>query len=339
VRADFETARGLAEQILRLACQTGDAVISLVAHSLLGALFLSLGELAAAREHLEKGIALYNPQEHRFMASLYGDDPGVTCHCFAAMTLWFLGYPDQALANVQKAVAVAKETGSPYCETFALDFVTWIRVLRREERLARASIDALMQIAPQQGFEFLLADSQVLHGWILAAEDKETDGLEQVQSAIAAYDATGAVMSRPAHLVLLAGAYAKAGQTDGALAALADAHRIMDRTGERTYEAELYRLQAELTLNRSRRNGRKRQVAKVAAAEAEICFRKAIDVARRQQAKSLELRALMGLSRLRQQQGKRRQARELMGEIYAWFVEGFDTPDLQDAQRLLAELA
>jgi len=339
VRADFQTARATAEQILRLAQHTGDPVLFLVAHSLLGPLFLSLGEFGAAREHLEKGIALYDPREHRLMASLYGDDPGVTCHCFAAMTLWLLGYPDQALTNVQKALTVAKETGSPYCETFALDFVTWIHVLRREEPAAQASIGALTPIAMEQGFQFLLADSRVLHGWILAAQGMAAEGLQQVHPGIAAYQATGAVMSRPAHLALLAKVYARAGQTEEALAALAGALATVDQTGERTYEAELYRLQGELTLDTSKRTGRKRQVATDAAAKAEACFKKAIKMARRQQAKSLELRAAMSLSRLWQQQGKRRQAHEMLGETYAWFTEGFDTADLRDARTLLAQLA
>lgn len=339
VRADFQTARALGEQVLRLAQHTRDPLIFLVAHSLLGAASLSLGEFVAGREHLEKGIALYDPREHRFMASLYGDDPGVTCHSFAAMILWFLGYPDQALANVQKALAVAKQTGSPYCETFALDFVTWIHVLRREEHAAQASIDALMRIAPQHGFQFLLADSGVLHGWVLAAQGMEAEGLQQVHRAIAAYEATGAVMSRPSHLVLLAKVYGKTGQTEEGLAALAGAVAIMDQTGERSYEAELHRLQGELTLDRShRRTGRKRQVATDAAAQAEACFQKAIEVARRQRAKSLELRAVMSLSRLWQHRGKRRQAHEMLGEIYGWFTEGFETADLRDAQSLLAEL-
>ncbi len=339
VRAEFQTARALAEQILRSAEHTRDPMLFLISHSLLGALFLSIGEFVTAREHLEQAIALYDPREHRFMASLYGDDPGVTCHCFAAMSLWFLGYPDQALTNVQKALAVAKETGSPYCETFALDFVTWIHVLRREERSAQASVDALMRIAPEQGFQFLLADNQVLHGWILAAQGMEAEGLQQVRSAIAAYEATGAVMSRPAHLVLLAKACGKAGQAKEGLAALARARAIAGHTGEWTYEAELHRLQGELTLDRSHRTARKRPVATQVTAKAEAYFQEAIEVARRQRAKSLELRAVTSLSRLWQQRGKRRQAHQMLGEIYGRFTEGFDTPDLRDARGLLAELA
>jgi len=337
VRADFETARTIGEQILRLAEQTGDRTVFLVAHSLLGPPCLSLGEFASGCEHLERGIALYDPAEHRVMASLYGDDPGVTCHSFAGMCLWFLGYPDQALSNVQRALAVAKETGSPYCETFALDFVTWVHVLRRDEQAAQVSVDALMRIAPEQGFQFLLADSRVLRGWILTAQGKAAEGLEQVQAAIADYEATGAVMSGPAHRMLLASVYAKAGDGENALAALAAAGAEMNRTGERTYEAEVHRLRGELVLRKPQRSGRNKR-ATDASAEAEACFRQAIEVARRQRAKSLELRAALCLARLWEQQGKRRQTRDMLGEIYAWFTEGFETTDLRDARALLAAL-
>jgi len=339
VRADFPTARALGEQVLRLAEHTRDPLVFLVAHSLLGALLLSMGEFVAAREHLEKGIALYDPQEHRFMVSLYGDDPGVTCHCFAAMSLWFLGYPDQALRHVQKAVTIAREIESPYCETFALDFVTWIQVLRREEQAAQASIDALMRIAPDHGFQFLLADSRILHGWILVAQEMAADGLREVQSAMAAYEATGALMSKPAQLVLLTTAYGKAGQIGEALAALTRAQAAANQTGEQTYEAEMHRLRGELMLNQSQRSGRKRQAPPDAAAEAEVCFRKAIEVAKRQRSKSLELRSVMSLARLWQHQRKKRPARLMLAEIYGYFTEGFDTADLRDARTLLADLA
>jgi DNA-binding winged helix-turn-helix (wHTH) protein/predicted ATPase len=339
VRADVRTARALGEQILRLAQQTQDALVFLVAHSLLGPLFLSLGQFTAAREHLEQGIALYDPHTHRFMASLYGDDPGVTCQSFAAMNRWLLGYPDQALRHAQKALTIAKDTGSPYCETFALDFVTWTHVLRREEHAAQTSIDALMRIAPQHGFQFLLADSQILHSWALAAQGMEAEGLRRIHPAIASYEATGAAMSRPSHLMLLAKVYGMAGQTEEALAAVAAARAVVEQTDERTHDAELYRLQGELTLQGSPRRSRKRQRAGAAVAEAEACFQKALAVARRQQAKSLELRAAMDLCRLWQQQDKRREAHRMLSDVYEFFTEGFDTPDLRDARALLAALA
>jgi predicted ATPase len=339
VRAEFPTTRALGEQVLRLAEHSGDPVVFLVAHSLLGALLVSCGEFAAGHEHLQYGIARYDRREHGLMASLYGDDPGVTCHSFAGLSLWLLGYPDRALASVQNGLTIAKETGSPYCETFALDFVTWVHVLRREANAAQASVDALMRNAPEQGFPFLLADAGVLRSWILAARGLGAEGMRQVRPAIAAYAATGAVMSRPAHLMLLAQVCRTAGRLKEALTAVADAWTTVEQTGERSYEAELHRLQGELTLDLWRRNGRKRQTEFGAIAEAEDCFRNALAVARRQQAKSLELRAAIALATLWAERGTRRQAHDMLSEIYTWFREGFDTPDLLDAQTLLAALA
>jgi len=219
-----------------------------------------------------------------------------------------------------------------------LEFVTWVQVLRREERAGQASAETLMRIAPEQGFQFLLADSRVLHAWIMTAQGLEADGAQQVHAAIAAYEATGAVMSGPAHRLLLAMVYGKVGRTDEALGALTAARAAMNATGERTYEAEMQRLQGELTLDTSRSSGRARRVGKDAAAQAEKCFRRAIEVAHRQRAKSLELRAAVSLSRLLQQQGKRQPARDVLADIYSRFTEGFETADLRDAQTLLAEL-
>jgi predicted ATPase len=269
------------------------------------------------------------------MASLYGDDPGVTSHCFAALSLWFLGYPDQALATVRKALDVAKQTGSPYCETFALDFVTWIHVLRREEAAAEASIAALMRIASEQGFRFLLADSKVLRGWALAAQGREAEGLEEAHSAIAAYEATGAMMSRPSHLMLLSKVYGQARRIEEALGALSAARSAMESTGERSYEAEMHRLEGELRLARSDRSDRKRTAAE---SQAEASFQKAVDAARRQGAKSLELRAATSLGRLWQRQGKRRDARKMLRATFEWFGEGLGTADLKEARALLSEL-
>jgi predicted ATPase/DNA-binding winged helix-turn-helix (wHTH) protein len=325
VRAELETARELADQVLRLAEQTGDRVTLLTAHSLLGALLLCRGEFLGAREHLDRGIALYDPHEHRFMATLYGDDPGVTCHCFAAMAKWYLGHPDQALAHVEKAVAVAEELGNPYSQTFALDFVTWIRVMRREEDAGQASVEALIPLATEHGFPFLLADCRVLHGWILAEQGRQADAGAEVRAGIAAYEATGARMSRPSHLMLLAKVHGKGGEVDEALRALTAARAVSEETGERSNEAEFHRLRGELTLLKSQASG----------IEAEACFRQAIAVARRQHTKALELRAATSLARLWERQGKRKEARAMLAEVYGGFTEGLDTRDLLEAGALL----
>ena len=179
-----------------------------------------------------------------------------------------------------------------------------------------------------------LAPGTVLQGWVLAERGQAEKGIAQIRQGLISYQATGADLYRPHFLALLAEACGKGGKTEEGLSAVAEALNEVQQTGERYYEAELYRLQGELTLQ-SKSPGSKPEVEK----EAEKCFWKAIEIAQRQQAKSLELRAVMSLSRLWQQQGKQDEARHMLGDLYGWFTEGFGTTDLQKAKALLEELA
>ncbi|MGH8059930.1 MAG: hypothetical protein ACREOH_22280, partial [Candidatus Entotheonellia bacterium] len=176
--------------------------------------------------------------------------------------------------------------------------------------------------------DLYLARATVLRGWTLAESDQGEEGITQIHQGLAAYQATGATLYRPYYLALLAEASAQVGQTAEGLEALAEALATLPQSGVRWWEAELYRLKGELLL----------QHAGAQPEEAEACFHQALAVARRQQAKSLELRAVMSLSRLWQRQGKREEARQLLEEIYGWFTEGFDTPDLQEARAVLETL-
>ena len=204
-----------------------------------------------------------------------------------------------------------------------------------------------MALAREQGFPYWLALGTTLRGWALVEQGQGEEGIAQIRQGLAAYRATGAELWRSRHLALLAEAYGKAEQAEEGLTALAEALDAVDRTGERMYEAELYRLKGQLTLQKFQVSGSTFQVTNPqsltpnpqAEAEAEACFHKAIEIARRQQAKSLELRAVMSLSRLWQQQGKREEARQMLAEVYGWFTEGFDTADLKEAKALLEELA
>jgi predicted ATPase len=361
VRAEFQTARELGAQVLRLAQRTADAVVFLIAHSILAVPLLSLGEFTAAREQFEKGIALYDPQQHRFMASLYGDDPGITCFALSALTLWFLGYPAQALRNSQKALALAQDLALPYNLALALDLATWVHFYRGETQAAQACLEALSPLVSEQGFQFFAAENLILQGWVLAEQGQGTEGLMQMRPGLTAYRATGAEMSRPSQLVLLAKAYEKIGQVEEGLGALAEAFAVVNKTGECCLEAELYRLKGELVLQ-SKVQSPRSKVQKSAKstvqcstlpnpstqhptpstqteAEAEACFLQALAIARQQHARSLELRVVTSLSRLWQRQGRRREAHGLLSKIYAWFTEGFDTKDLQEAKTLLTELS
>jgi len=197
----------------------------------------------------------------------------------------------------------------------------------------QARTEALLALAREHGFPFFLALGAIRQGWVLAGQGQVDEGIAQIHQGLAAYRTTGAEVLRPDWLALLGEAYRTGGQSEEGLNALAEALELVQKTGGCNREAELYRLKGELTLQS--KEGMKSGVE----AEVEACFQKAIAVARHQSAKSLELRAVMSLSRLWQQQGKKAEARQLLAEICGWFTEGFDTKDLQEAKALLEELA
>jgi predicted ATPase len=325
----LQTARELGEQLLTLAQRVREVDLLLVAHNVLGDTLIWLGEFADARAHLEQGLALYDPQQHRAHAFLYGYDSGVHSLAFGAWALWYLGYPDQALRRIHDALTLAQELAHPFSVAFALAFAAWLHQLRREAPATHERAAALLALATEQGFPFWDAWGTILQGWVLAAHGEGVEGIAQMHQGIAAWRATGAELQRPYYLALLAEAYGHAGDTVAGLQVVAEALTAVNTTRERQHEAELYRLQGECLLTQDVPETQ----------EAERCLRQAVAVARQQQAKAFELRAVMSLSRLWQQQGKRVEARELLAPIYGWFTEGFDTADLQEAKALLEALA
>jgi class 3 adenylate cyclase/predicted ATPase len=329
VRAEFQTARELGEQLLHLAQRVQAPALLLLAHRVLGQTLAFLGEFSTAHMHLEREITLYDPEQHRASAALYGQDQGVVGRSWAALTLWSLGYPDQALRCSREALTLAQELAHPFSLAYAMCFAGKLCQLCRDVQAAQARATAAMALCTEQGFALYLARGTILQGWTMAAQGQGAAGLAQMRQGLVAYQATGAAVFRPYYLAFLAEAYGKVGQAGEGLTLLGEALAAMHKTGERFCEAELYRLKGELLLVRSAENHGK----------AEACFQQALTVARRQQAKSLELRASMSLARLWQHQGKRAAARELLAPIYGWFTEGFDTVDLQEAKALLDELA
>ena len=326
-RGDYQTMRALGEQLLSLAQRLHDPDLLLEAHHALWTSLFSSGELTAARAHQEQGLRLYDPQRHRTYTALYsGHDPGVCCHYRAAPSLWLLGYPDQAVASSQAALALAQQLAHPVSLNQALYWAAVLHHLRREAPLTQVRAEAAMTIATDQGFSQSLAIP--LRGWALAARGQGEDGLTQLQQSLGAYRATQTTRDQPYHLTLLAEASAQVGQTATGLEALAEALAKLPKSAARWWEAELHRLRGALLL----------QHTVVQPGEVEACFQQALSVARRQQAKSLELRAAMSLACLWNSQGKRAEALELLAPIYGWFTEGFDTADLQEAKALLDEL-
>jgi predicted ATPase len=276
---------------------------------------------------------------------LYGLDASVTCRVFAVHALWLLGYPDQARQRMQEALTLARELAHPFSMVFALLQVALDCGHRREVQLAQERAEAAIALCTEYGLgESRLAHANVWKGWALAAQGRHEEGISLMRRGIAAFHAAGAELLRQYWLALLSEVYAKMGQPEQGRHALAEAWAITDKTGERCWEAELHRLGGELTLAQSRVQSLASSVQNPQSAfrnpqlEAETCFRKAIEIARKQQAKSLELRAAMSLARLWQRQGKKAEARKLLAEVYGWFTEGFDTKDLQEAKALLEEL-
>lgn len=322
-----------------LAQRLQDPALLLEAHIALGYTLYPLGEFVPAREHLEQGCALYDPQQHHSLAFLYGGvDPGVYCLSLGAWSLWILGYPDQALKKSGEAVALAQRLSHPHSLGFALCFATELHQFRREVSAAHERAEQNSILSTEYGLPFWLARSNILRGWVLTEQGEGELGIGQICQGLAAYRVTGAGLWLSYLLALLAEAYGTVGHTEKGLRAVAEALTLVDKTEGRFYEAELYRLKGELLLVEETQTSKvKGQMSKVEGAEA--CFHKAIDIARSQEAKSWELRAATSLARLWQQQSKTAEAHQLLSEMYGWFTEGFDTQDLQDAKALLAELA
>ena len=329
-RGEIRTARELAEQLMRLAQSVQDPHLLSRAHGVLGWTLQFLGELTSARTHVEQGIALNDSRMHP-RPTINTDNPKITCLSFVARILWHLGYPDQALKRNHEAVALAEELSHPFSLAFALGNIVPSHLLRREEQLARERAEALISLSTEQGFPYWVVSGTIVRGWALTEQGQVEEGIAQMQRGLAAFRNMGVEVGRPRWLALLAEACGKVGQVEERLTTLAEALAAVDKTGERVSEAELYRLKGELTFQQH-------NVQRSRFKEAEEYFHKAIEIARRQQAKSLELCASMSLARFWHQQGKQHEAHKLLSDIYNWFTEGFDTKDLQEAKALLEEL-
>jgi predicted ATPase len=274
----------------------------------------------------------------------------------AAWTLWYLGYPEQARLRSHEAITLAQELAHPFSVAYALYHATELHCLRREAQAAEALAEAMIVLARQQEFPGMVARGTVLRGWALAAQGQRTEGIAQIRQGMDALRTMGGEAAQHRYrLALLAEAYAWIGQTAEALRLLDEALALTPHYGGHFYEAEVHRLTGELLQRQDAGGGvsgsspsdlsmvdeheGEATSPSPRPTEAETWFRQALDIARRQQAKSLELRAATSLSRLWRQQGKRTEAYQLLAQIYGWFTEGFDTGDLQEAKALLEVLA
>jgi len=320
VRGQSQRAYEVGKELLDVAQQLHDPVLFVEAHRAQGNVAFWRGEFGVAHGHVQQALTRYDPQQLRDHVVRYGQNPGVFCRLFGAVALWLLGYPDQARQWSAAALTHAQELGHAFTQQQALCFSALLHLLRREVAVAQAQAEAQRALCKEQGFTMYLAWGTIQWGATLVAQGTWAEGLAQMRQGLAAYRTSGP-FPWLLFLGLLAEACGRAGQVEEGLRALHEALEALQTTEERMYEAELHRLRGELLLQQSASQQGK----------AEASFHQALNVSRRQQAKSLELRAAMSLSRLWQQQGKR-------AEVYGWFTEGFDTADLQEAQALLDAL-
>jgi class 3 adenylate cyclase/predicted ATPase len=329
LRGELRKAYELAEPLMRLAQSAHDPALLLYARFAPGDTSFWMGEFLSAKEQLEIAITLYDPERHRLLAFRYGGaDAMVMCLSHAAWILWLLGYPDKALEKGYEALKFARGMSHAHSQAFAEFFVGVLRQYRREARAAQENAESGIALSAEHGLTDWLAWATTLRGWAMAEQVRNEEGIAQLQKGLAASRATGAELLRPYHLCLLAEAYIQTGRVDDGLSALTEALAAADENKIRNYEAETHRLKGELLLRQDHPN----------VAEAQNCFQRAVEVARNQSAKSLELRATMSLARLLAKRARRDEARAMLSEIYGWFTEGFDTADLKNAKALLDEL-
>jgi predicted ATPase/DNA-binding winged helix-turn-helix (wHTH) protein len=330
VRGEFQTARAVGTHLLTMAEATRDAAMLLAAHTALGIVSLYAGDFEVALDHLERGIELYGSDEHGPTRSTAYRlvPPGVTCTIHAAWTLWMLGYPDRAAARTREALALARSLDHPFGVSYACHLAAGFHLWRREQQTAQELEDEALAHDTEHGFALLLTTGLIQRGWLLAEGGQSEAGLAQMREGLARHREVGAALLVPAALALVAEVLRKLGRPAEGLSAVTEGLMAAQQSGQHYWEAELHRLAGVLTL----------QAGPPATGDAESYLLQAIEIARRQRAKSLELRAAASLSRLWADKENVKEAHALLSGVYAWFTEGFDTADLSEARSLLEEL-
>ena len=340
VRGRLRSARELGEACVAIAKQAENPAFEVEAHRALGATLYYLSEFNSALAHLEAGIERYQPQHYPVPAFLhYVAEPGMTLLAYSSPLLWCIGYPSQAEERIQQAVSIGKDTNHPFSEAVSLHFKTVLYQYRGEAEEVNTSATQMLQICQEHGFSAWEAAATVLKGWALAAQNCPEEGIAMIREGIDAWKETRGELLMPLFLALLGQAYQRAGQYTLALQTLDAAVRVITRTGERTYAAELARQKGELCLILAEETeAGSNENTQSTVAQAESYFQEALTIAQQQNAKSWELRAARSLSELWRTQNRREDAYNLLKPIYAWFSEGLDTNDLMRTKNLLKEL-
>ena len=328
VAFDGDVVCDLAAQLLARAEKQRATVPLMIGHRLMGQSLLFTGDIAEGRAHLDQAIVLYDPAEHRSLATRFGQDVGVVALSFRSFALWFLGYPEAALRDTDDALKNAREMGQAATLMYALAHAAIPYTLCGNRAAAAAFAQELVTLAEEKGAPFWKAFGMMNQGSLLALAGKASGATEMLISGIAAWRTTVATVWLPLFLPHLARTHAGHGQFEEAWRCIGEAMTAAETTKEKCCEAEIHRTAGEIALMSPERD----------AAKAEAHFERAIAIARAQKAKSWELRAATSLAQLWRDQGKRDEAGDLLAPVYGWFTEGFDTLDLREAKALLKEL-
>jgi class 3 adenylate cyclase/predicted ATPase len=327
VRGELDLAQRLAEDLLRLSRRRNDSAGLVLGHLSSSRNLMFGGRFVSSRSHLEEVLALYDPIYHRSLAHQAGFHPQNDSQAILAIVLFCLGYSDQALARSNAAIAEAQRLAHPPSLASSLYLGATLLSHVGDNAALGERVDQLIAVTTEQGFPLWRAAGTTFRGWVKVKNGDATEGISLLRRGSAAYRATGAEVWMPYYIALLARACEIAGQIEESLTLLDDALQIVERTGERWLEAELNRHKGQLLLRQGHSEA------------AEELYRKALSIAVEQEAKLWELRAAVSLARLRRDQGRPAEARDLLAPVYGWFTEGFGTPDLKDAKALLDELA
>jgi class 3 adenylate cyclase/predicted ATPase len=327
-RSEYKTSFKIANQLLELAQRLKKSDYLLGAHRALGAEFFWHGDFPQSLYHQEQVIALYDSERHKKLAFIYWTDPKIHCLAYLGPIMWVLGFPEKAYRNSQESLILADELSHSYSFAISLFFSIWLFVARRDIDKVHELTEKLMGLSKDERFPLWPEIAAFIQNWASAVQGKGKITGTQISRVIATVENTGTQQIKPLIFTLLAEEFGIMNNAEEGLQALKKAENWNSKTDGRYWESEIYRLKGKLLLAQSANNQN----------DAETAYHLAIEISRRQQAKSFELRAAMDLSRLWQSQGKNEEARNLLSEIYGWFTEGFDTADLKDAKALLDEL-
>ncbi|MDP9812700.1 class 3 adenylate cyclase/tetratricopeptide (TPR) repeat protein [Rhizobium tibeticum] len=325
ISGHLREADDLGRQCLQIAQSANDLDLLLEAHHQSWATKFFLGDYQAAEKHAEWGMATYDPdRDHRLTYIYTGHDPGVCCRSFSAQMLWIRGYPDQALARVREAVALAKRVSHSVSMATALNNLANVHLARREPKAALESAQQQLEVSTKFDLPLMAGAARFNISWALAQQGELAQGVREMREAVEAVEATGADMGMSFCLCVLAQAHGQVGETSEGLIVLEKAFDIVAKSRSKYQVPELMRTKGELLSHIDPRSG-----------AAEKWFRKALTMARAEGTKSAELRAATSLARFYIDQGRGKEGRKLLAPIYAWFTEGFETGDLVDARALL----